>query len=106
MEEMIDGHKIPETQKGLKYSWMRAETDDVSYDETFNSIEECIEDAHYSWDNRVSHYEDVDENGVDEITGFTISRPVIVIGVERDIIDKIETKGILNGLILYANVIM
>ena len=99
MEEMIDGHKIPETQKGLKYSWMRAETDDVSYDETFNSIEECIEDAHYSWDNRVSHYEDVDENGVDEITGFTISRPVIVIGVERDIIDQIDTKGILNGLI-------
>ena len=99
MEKMIDGHKIPETQKGLKYSWMRAETDDASYDETFNSIEECIEDAHYSWDNRVSHYESVDENGVDEITGFTISRPVIVIGVERDIIDQINIKSILNGLI-------
>ena len=38
MEKMIDGHKIPETQKGLKYSWMRAETDDFSYYETFNSI--------------------------------------------------------------------
>ena len=42
MEKMIDGHKIPETQKGLKYSWMRAETDDFSYYETFNSIEKVL----------------------------------------------------------------
>ena len=95
----MDGYKIPETQKGFKYSWMRAETHDVSYDETFDSIEECIEDAHYSWNNRVSHYCNINEDGVDEITGFTISRPVIVIGVNRDIIDQINIKGILNGLI-------
>lgn len=48
MEKIIDGNKIPETQKGFKYSWIRAEADDVSYYETFNSIEECIEDAHYN----------------------------------------------------------
>lgn len=99
MEKMMDGYKIPETQKGFKYSWMRAETHDVSYDETFDSIEECIEDAHYSWNNRVSHYCNINEDGVDEITGFTISRPVIVIGVERNTIDQIDTKGLLNGLI-------
>lgn len=75
MEKIIDGNKIPETQKGFKYSWIRAEADDVS------------------------HYEDVDEKGIDKITGFTISRPVIVIGVDRDIIDQINIKGILNGLI-------
>ena len=103
MEKMIDGHKIPETQKGLKYSWMRAETDDFSYYETFNSIEECIDDAHYSWENRVSLYEDIDENGVDEITGLTISRPVIVIGVEHDTSDQIDTRGLLNGLISDIN---
>lgn len=100
-EEYIDGHKIPQTEKGKRYAYVREDTD-VFYN-TFNSIEECIEDAHYNWEHRCGCYEDVDENGIDEIYDFKIERPIIKIGTVNSIVDTFSFEIAANNSINEVN---
>lgn len=90
--------KLPKTEEDTKYSWVRADVEDSTFDDTFDSIEECIEDAHDCWNRRVGHYETVDENGYDEITGFTVEYPIILIGKVKSMFDELNLKDLMTKI--------
>lgn len=98
MEGKMNDLKIPKTEVGVKYSWVRSEIDGEEYSDTFDTIEECISDAHDCWKYKVGNFDDVDDNGYDEVNDCTIERPIILIGHECSIVDKLQLGSIIKIL--------
>lgn len=90
--------KLPKTEEDTKYSWVRADVENSTFDDTFDSIEDCIEDAHDCWKHKVGGFDNVDYNGYDEINDYTIERPIILIGYEFSIVDKLQLGTIIEIL--------
>lgn len=98
MEEKINDLEIPKTIAGIKYSWVRSDVDGEEYSDTFDTIEDCIEDAHDCWKHKAGGFDNVDYNGYDEINDRIIERPIILVGYECSIVDKLQLGTIIEIL--------
>ena len=98
MEEKINDLEIPRSEIGVKYSWIRSDVDGEEYSDTFDTIEDCIEDAHDCWRIKAGGFDDVDDNGYDEINDCIIEKPIILIGYECSIVDKLQLGTIIEIL--------